>query len=77
MILLDIMIPYTNGLDVCRRIRKFSQVPIIMLTVKDDISDKVIGLDSGANDYMIKPFDIEELFTRIRVVHKKNSLTQM
>lgn len=71
------MIPYTNGLDVCRRIRKFSQVPIIMLTVKDDISDKVIGLDSGANDYMIKPFDIEELFTRIRVVHKKNSLTQM
>jgi len=77
VILLDIMIPYTNGLDVCRRIRKFSQVPIIMLTVKDDISDKVIGLDSGANDYMIKPFDIEELFTRIRVVHKKNSLTQM
>lgn len=77
MILLDIMIPYTNGLDVCRRIRKFSQVPIIMLTAKDDISDKVIGLDSGANDYMIKPFDIEELFTRIRVVHKKNSLTQM
>jgi len=77
VILLDIMIPYTNGLDVCRRIRKFSQVPIIMLTAKDDISDKVIGLDSGANDYMIKPFDIEELFTRIRVVHKKNSLTQM
>ena len=75
VILLDLMIPYINGLDVCRRIRKFSQVPIIMLTAKDDISDKVIGLDSGANDYMIKPFDIEELFARIRAVTRKNKST--
>uniref|UniRef100_UPI00384DF770 response regulator transcription factor n=1 Tax=Clostridium algoriphilum TaxID=198347 RepID=UPI00384DF770 len=67
LILLDIMIPGINGIEVCRRIRKSSQVPIIMLTAKSDISDKVIGLDVGANDYLTKPFAIEELLARIRV----------
>ena len=67
LILLDIMIPSLNGIEVCRRIRQFSNVPIIMLTAKSDISDKVLGLDIGANDYLTKPFAIEELLARIRV----------
>ena len=73
LILLDIMIPGLNGIEVCMRIRSFSQVPIIMLTAKSDISDKVSGLDVGANDYLTKPFAIEELLARIRV-YKRNTL---
>jgi two-component system response regulator ArlR len=67
LILLDIMIPSLNGIEVCRRISQFSNVPIIMLTAKSDILDKVLGLDVGANDYLTKPFAIEELLARIRV----------
>lgn len=67
VILLDIMIPSLNGIEVCRRIRQFSDVPVIMLTAKSDVSDKVLGLDGGANDYLTKPFAIEELLARIRV----------
>lgn len=67
LILLDIMIPRLNGIEVCRRIRQFSYVPIIILTAKSDIPDKVLGLDVGANDYLTKPFAIEELLARIRV----------
>lgn len=67
MLFYFIMIPFLNGIEVCKRIREFSNIPIIMLTAKSDVSDKVIGLDSGANDYITKPFDIEELFARIRV----------
>ncbi|MEG0777603.1 MAG: response regulator transcription factor [Oscillospiraceae bacterium] len=66
IILLDIMLPYVNGVEVCRKIREKSAVPIIMLTAKGDVSDKVLGLDSGANDYLTKPFEIEELFARMR-----------
>ena len=74
LIILDIMLPGLNGIEVCRRIRLKSQVPIIMLTAKDDVSDKVAGLDTGADDYMTKPFAIEELLARIRVAlnRKKN-----
>lgn len=68
IILLDIMIPYINGVEVCKRIREKSAVPIIMLTAKSDVSDKVLGLDTGANDYLTKPFEIEELFARMRAV---------
>ncbi len=79
LILLDIMIPGLNGIEVCRRIRQSSNVPIIMLTAKSDISDKVLGLHVGANDYLTKPFAIEELFARIRVYSReriiKNNLT--
>lgn len=71
LILLDIMIPSINGIEVCRRIRQFSGVPIIMLTAKSDISDKVMGLDVGANDYLTKPFAIEELLARIRVYERE------
>ncbi|HEY8890606.1 MAG TPA: response regulator transcription factor [Clostridium sp.] len=70
LILLDIMIPGLNGIEVCRRIRLSSQVPIIMLTAKSDIADKVLGLDVGANDYLTKPFAIEELLARIRVYQR-------
>lgn len=74
LILLDIMIPNLNGIEVCRRIRQFSYVPIIMLTAKSDIPDKVLGLDTGANDYLTKPFAIEELLARIRVYKRDKVL---
>ncbi len=71
LVLLDLMLPGFNGLEICRRIRKTSNVPIIMLTAKDDVMDKVAGLDSGADDYMTKPFAIEELLARMRVALKR------
>lgn len=73
MILLDVMLPMLNGLEVLRRIRKTSEVPIIMLTARDSIMDKVSGLDAGADDYITKPFAIEELLARIRVALKKHA----
>lgn len=66
LILLDILLPELNGFEVLRRLRKQSQVPVIMLTAKDEVMDKVAGLDMGANDYITKPFSIEELLARIR-----------
>ncbi|MDF2595145.1 MAG: response regulator transcription factor [Clostridia bacterium] len=75
LIILDVMLPSLNGMEVLRRIRQVSTMPVIMLTAKDDITDKVMGLDLGAEDYMTKPFAIEELLARIRVVFKfKGSL---
>lgn len=76
LILLDVMLPKLNGLEVLRRIRKFSQIPIIMLTAKDSITDKVSGLDMGADDYITKPFAIEELLARIRVALKRKTSAQ-
>lgn len=67
LILLDVMLPELDGIEVCRRIRQLSYVPIIMLTAKSDVPDKVLGLDAGANDYITKPFATEELLARIRV----------
>lgn len=71
LIILDLMLPGLSGIEVCRRLRQTSEVPIIMLTAKDDISDKVTGLDIGADDYMTKPFAVEELLARIRVLLKR------
>lgn len=71
LLILDLMLPELSGIEVCRRLRHDSDVPIIMLTAKDDVSDKVMGLDMGADDYMTKPFAIEELLARIRVGLKK------
>jgi len=71
LMILDIMLPGLNGMEVCRRIRLNSEIPIIMLTAKDDTMDKVMGLDFGADDYMTKPFAIEELLARIRRVFRK------
>lgn len=68
LVLLDIMLPELNGLEVLRRLRKASSVPVILLTARDNVSDKVAGLDTGANDYITKPFAIEELLARIRTV---------
>ena len=73
LILLDLMLPELSGIEVCRRIRQHDDVPIIMLTAKDDVYDKVMGLDMGADDYMTKPFAIEELLARIRVALKRHS----
>lgn len=73
LVLLDIMLPGLSGIEVCRRVRMESKVPIIMLTAKDDVTDKVAGLDMGADDYMTKPFAIEELLARIRVALNRHS----
>jgi len=67
LIVLDVLLPRIDGLEVCRRVRKHSSVPIIMLTAKDAVPDRITGLDTGANDYLTKPFSIEELLARIRV----------
>lgn len=72
LLILDLMLPELSGIEVCRRLRQTSDIPIIMLTAKDDVSDKVMGLDMGADDYMTKPFAIEELLARIRVTLKKH-----
>lgn len=66
IIILDIMLPGLNGMEVLRRIRRSSSIPVIMLTARDTVVDKVTGLDSGADDYLTKPFAIEELLARIR-----------
>src|SRR5690554_4553263 len=71
LILLDIMLPGLNGIEVLRRIRLFSDVPIILLTARDTVVDKVTGLDGGADDYITKPFAVEELLARIRVALRK------
>lgn len=71
LLILDLMLPELSGIEVCRRLRHESDLPIIMLTAKDDVSDKVMGLDMGADDYMTKPFAIEELLARIRVALRK------
>lgn len=75
LIILDLMLPLMSGIEVCRRVRKLSDIPIIMLTAKDDISDKVTGLDSGADDYITKPFAIEELLARIRATLKRKNMS--
>lgn len=70
-ILLDVMLPELNGIEVCRRIRKVSDVPIILLTARDAVMDRVAGLDAGADDYIVKPFAIEELLARIRSILRR------
>lgn len=71
LILLDVMLPQLNGLEVLRRLRQKKDTPVIMLTARDAVMDKVSGLDAGADDYITKPFAIEELLARIRVALKK------
>ena len=71
LILLDLMLPEVSGWDVCRELRKESDVPIIMLTARDDITDKIIGLELGADDYVTKPFDPKEVLSRARAVLRR------
>lgn len=74
LILLDIMLPEISGIEVLRRLRKTKNTPVILLTARDEVVDKVLGLDSGADDYVTKPFVIEELLARIRAaIRKKGS----
>jgi len=66
LVILDVMMPGLDGIEVCRRLRANSSLPILMLTAKDEVRDRVIGLDAGADDYLVKPFDLEELLARVR-----------
>ena len=73
LILLDIMLPELNGMEVLRRLRRVSSTPVIMLTARDEVIDKVAGLDQGADDYITKPFAIEELLARVRAALRKHA----
>ena len=76
LVLLDIMLPGLDGWQICREIRKTSQTPIIMLTAKGEIFDKVLGLELGADDYIVKPFDPKELIARIKAVLRRFESTE-
>ena len=76
LVVLDVMMPGLDGLDVCRLIRRGSDVPILMLTARDEVSDRVAGLDSGADDYLVKPFALEELLARIRALLRRTEVPQ-
>ena len=71
VILLDLMLPELNGLEVCRRIRPVKDTPIIIMTARDSVMDRVSGLDQGADDYIVKPFAIEELLARLRALFRR------
>jgi two-component system, OmpR family, response regulator len=71
LIVLDLMLPEVNGWDVCRTLRKESDVPVIMLTARDDVTDKIVGLELGADDYVTKPFDPKELVARVKAVLRR------
>ena len=73
IVLLDVMLPDMDSMEICRRVREVSSIPIIMLTARDEIEDKVNGLDIGADDYMTKPFAIQELLARIRAALRKHA----
>ena len=76
LIILDIMLPKLDGTEVCRRVRAKSDVPIIMLTAKDDEIDRVVGLELGADDYVTKPFAVRELVARVRAIMRRSSVPQ-
>jgi two-component system response regulator MprA len=71
LVVLDLMLPGIDGLEVCQRLRAKGNVPILMLTAKDTIQDRVLGLDAGADDYLVKPFELEELMARIRALLRR------
>ncbi len=73
MLILDLMLPGIDGYEVCRQVRKTSQVPVIMLSAKGETFDKVLGLELGADDYMVKPFDSKELVARVRAVLRRRT----
>ncbi len=71
LVILDVMLPGIDGIEVCRRLRAGGAVPVLMLTAKDSVADKVKGLDSGADDYMVKPFSFDELIARVRALLRR------
>lgn len=73
IVLLDVMISKTDGWQICREIRKKSNIPLIIITAKNETFDKVLGLELGADDYIVKPFDIKEVMARIKAVHRRTS----
>ena len=73
LVVLDWMLPGLDGLEVCKRLKAASDVPILMLTAKDDIKDRVVGLDAGADDYLVKPFAIDELMARVRALFRRST----
>ncbi|HEY9376226.1 MAG TPA: response regulator transcription factor, partial [Jiangellaceae bacterium] len=72
LVVLDVMLPELDGVEVCRRLRAGSDVPILMLTARDAVPDRVVGLDSGADDYLVKPFANEELLARVRTLLRRS-----
>jgi DNA-binding response OmpR family regulator len=74
LVVLDIMLPRVDGIEVCRRLRSRSQVPIIMLTAKDDEGDMVLGLEMGADDYITKPFSVREFRSRVKAALRRNAM---
>lgn len=73
-VILDLMLPGMDGLEVCRRLRSASNVPILMLTARDTVADRVTGLDAGADDYLVKPFAFDELLARLRAIFRRHRL---
>ncbi|MFM7175594.1 MAG: response regulator transcription factor [Caldilinea sp.] len=73
-VILDVMLPKLDGLEVCRRLRSASNVPILMLTARDSVQDRVTGLDAGADDYMVKPFAFDELLARLRALFRRHRM---
>ncbi len=71
IVVLDVMLPTLDGLEVCRRLRRGLEVPILMLTARDAVPDRIAGLDSGADDYLVKPFDFDELLARVRALLRR------
>jgi len=74
LVILDVMLPRLDGVEVCRRLRAEGDVPILMLTAKDTTADRVLGLDSGADDYLVKPFAYEELLARVRALLRRQAI---
>lgn len=72
--ILDLMLPGIDGLEVCKRIRQVSNLPILMLTARDAVSDRVTGLDAGADDYLVKPFSFDELLARLRALFRRHRM---
>lgn len=72
LVILDWMLPGLDGLEVCKRLRAASDIPILMLTAKDDVKDRVTGLDAGADDYLVKPFSVDELMARVRALFRRS-----
>jgi two-component system, OmpR family, response regulator MprA len=75
LVVLDWMLPGLDGLEVCKRLRTASDVPILMLTAKDEVKDRVTGLDAGADDYLVKPFSVDELMARVRALFRRSTPT--
>jgi two-component system, OmpR family, response regulator MprA len=76
LVILDILMPGLNGIEVCRELRGFTRTPILLLTAKDEVQDRVAGLDSGADDYVVKPFALEELLARVRALLRRRDGTE-